>query len=83
MKKTCVQIRVSVRRLSRHPLTRRTLRTSKHLIRGATFGILPSTVNDVVVHHAPLSISEVLHVTQDTLTVASINALVAIAKSLV
>ena len=83
MRKTCVQIRVSVRRISRHPLTRRTLRTSKHLIRGATFGILPSTMNDVVIHHAPLTLGEVLHVTQDTLTVASINAIVAIAKSLV
>lgn len=83
MNKTCVHIRVSVRRISRHPLTRRTLLTSKHLIRGATFGIFPSTVNDVVVHHAPFSIEEVLHVTQDSLTVASINTLVAIAKSLV
>jgi hypothetical protein len=53
------------------------------MIRGATLGLVPSTVNDVVVHHAPFNVGELLHVTQDAVTVASINALMAVATTLV
>lgn len=70
----------------RHPLTRKTIRSGallrKHVVRGATLGLLPSTVNDVVIHHAQLNLGEILHVTQDTMTVAGINAVVAIASTL-
>ena len=70
----------------RHPLTRKTIRSGallrKHVVKGATLGLLPSTVNDVIIHHAQLNLGEILHVTQDTVTVAGINAIVAIASTL-
>lgn len=82
-RRACVTIRVTIRRVSRHPLTRKTIRSGsllrKHVVRSATLGLLPSTLNDVVIHHAPLSLGEILHVTQDTVVVAGINALTAIA----
>ena len=80
-------IRVTVRKITRHPLTRKTIRSGallrKHVVRSATLGLLPSTVNDVVVHHAPLNLGEILHVTQDTVTIAGLNALMALASTLV
>lgn len=86
-RRTCVSIKVTIRRVARHPLTRKTIRSGaflrKHVVRGATLSLLPSTVNDVVVHHAPLNLGEILHITQDTVTVASLNALMAVATTLV
>jgi hypothetical protein len=86
-RRTCVTIKVTIRRVTRHPLTRKTMRSGallrKHVVRGATLGLLPSTVNDVVIHHAPLNLGEILHVTQDTVTVASLNAIMAVATTLV
>ena len=43
------------------------------------FGILPSAVNDVVFHHAPLDLSEAFHVTEDTVRVSLINAIIILA----
>ena len=86
-RRTCVTIRVTVRKITRHPLTRKTIRSGallrKHVVRSATLGLLPSTVNDVVVHHAPLNLGEILHVTQDTVTIAGLNALMALVSTLV
>jgi len=86
-RRACLTIKVTIRRVSRHPLTIKTIRSGamlrKHVVRGATLGLLPSTVNDVVVHHAPLNFGEILHVTQDTMTVAGLNALMAVATTLV
>ena len=85
-RRTYVTLRVTIRRVTRHPLTRKTIRSSallrKHVVRGATLGLLPSTVNDVVIHHAQLNLNEIIHVTQDTVTVAGINAIVALAATL-
>ena len=85
-RRTCVTIRCTIRKVVRHPLTKKTIRSGallrKHVVRGATLGLLPSTVNDIVVHHAKLNLGEILHVTQDTVTVAGINAVVAIASTL-
>ena len=50
----------------------------KHVVRSATLGILPSTVNDVIIHHAPLNLGEIIHVTQDTVVVAGLNALTSV-----
>ena len=86
-RRTCVTLRVTIRRVVRHPLTKKTMRSGlllrKHMVRGATLGLLPSTVNDVVVHHAPLNFGEIMHVTQDTVTIAGINAVMALATTLV
>lgn len=86
-RRACVTVKVTVRRIIRHPLTVKTIRSGslikKHVVRGATLGLFPSTVNDVVIHHAPLNFGEILHVTQDTVTVAGINAVMAVASTLV
>lgn len=74
----CVRTRVIIRRVSRHPVVQRTFRSGsllrKHIVRGATLSLVPTTVNDVVFHHAPLNIGEVVHVVQDTAIVTTINA---------
>lgn len=79
------RICVTIRRVSRHPLTRKTIRSGtllrKHMVRGATLSLLPTTVNDVAFHHASLNVNEILHVTQDTVVVAGLNALTAIAAT--
>ena len=84
-RRACVVVRMTVRRVVRHPIARRTIRSGsllrKHVVRGATLGVLPSTVNDVVFHHAPLNIGEIIHVTQDTVTVAALNAIVAVVST--
>lgn len=81
MTKPCIQVRVAVRRVARHPLTQRTLRTGtllrKHVVRGATLGLVPDAVNDVAFHHAQLNIDEIFHVIQDTATISSMTAVLA------
>ena len=84
-RRACVTVRVVVRRVARHPIAQRTIRSGsllrKHVIRGATLGLFPSTVNDLVFHHAQLDVGEFLHVTQDTVTVSVLNALVAVVST--
>ena len=86
-RRACIAIKVTVRRVVRHPLTKKTWRSGtllrKHMVRGATLGLLPNTVNDVVMHHAQLNLGEIMHVTQDTVTVAGLNAFMAVASTLV
>jgi hypothetical protein len=81
MTKPCVQVRVVVRRVVRHPLTQRTFRTGtllrKHVVRGATLGLVPDAVNDVAFHHAQLNFEEIIHVMQDTATISSMTAVLA------
>jgi hypothetical protein len=85
-RRACVTIKVTIRRVVRHPLTKKTLRSGtflrKHVVRSATLSLLPSTVNDVWVHHAPLNFSEILHVTQDTVTISGLTAFMAVATTL-
>ena len=81
MAKPCTQVRVVVRRVARHPMTRRTFRTGiflrKHVVRGATLGLVPDAVNDVAFHHAQLNLDEIIHVVQDTATISSMTAVLA------
>ena len=73
----CVQVRITVRRVARHPVIRRSLRSGalvqKHVIRNATLGLVPDAVNDVAFHHAHLDLSEVVHVVQDTATISTMT----------
>jgi hypothetical protein len=77
----CTRVRVVVRRVSRHPITQRTLRSGnllrKHVIRGATLGLVPDAVNDVAFHHAKMNLDEVIHVFQDTATISTMTAVLA------
>ena len=78
VRKTCV----TVRRVTRHPVVTRTLRSPqllrRHIIRGATLGLVPNTINDVAFHHAQLNLGELVHITQDTVTVTTLDTVTAI-----
>jgi hypothetical protein len=82
MNTPCVHTRIAIRRIERHPVVQRTLRSGvllrKHVVRGATLSLVPDAVNDVAFHHAQMNMNEVVHVFQDTAVISSINALVAL-----
>jgi hypothetical protein len=82
MNKPCVQVRVVVRRVQRHPITQRTFRSGnlikKHVVRGATLGLIPDALNDFAFHHAPLTVNEAVHILQDQVTISSLSAMMAI-----
>ena len=73
----CVKVQITVRRVVRHPMVQQGLRSSsrlqKHVIRNATLGIVPDTVNDVAFHHAHVDLYEVLHVFQDTASISTMT----------
>ena len=77
----CVQVRITVRRVARHPITRKTIRSGallrKHVVRSATLGLVPDALNDCAFHHAQLNMNEVVHVLQDTITINMMTALIA------
>jgi hypothetical protein len=81
MNKPCVQTRVVIRRVSRHPVVQQTIRTGsriqKHVVRGATLGLVPDAVNDIAFHHAQLNVTEVIHVFQDTIAISTMNTILA------
>jgi len=81
MNKPCVQTRVALRRVSRHPIVRQTIRSGsriqKHVVRGATLGLVPDAVNDIAFHHAQLNMTEVVHVFQDTIAISTMNMVLA------
>ena len=82
MNKPCVRTLVAVRKVQRHPLTKKTLRASvkiqKHVVRGATLGVIPSGINDLVFHHAQLSLDEAIHIVIDQASISSMSAILAI-----
>lgn len=69
----CVQVRKVARRTIRSEQLLR-----RHFVRGAAIGIVPSTINDVAFHHAQLNLGEIIHVTQDTVTITTLNTLASI-----
>jgi hypothetical protein len=81
MNKPCVQTRVALRRMSRHPIVRQTIRSGsrihKHVVRGATLGLVPDAVNDIAFHHAQLNVNEIVHVIQDTVAISTMNMVLA------
>jgi hypothetical protein len=73
----CVQVQITVRRVTRHPVIQRSLRSGalmhKRVIRNATLGLVPDAVNDVAFHHAHIDFNEVIHVVQDTATISTMT----------
>lgn len=73
----CVHVRITVRRVTRHPVIKRSLRSGtlvqKHIIRSATLGLVPGAVNDVAFHHAHIDLAEVVHILQDTATISTMT----------
>jgi hypothetical protein len=82
MNSPCVRTLIAVRRVQRHPLTKKTLRTGnfiqKQVIRGATLGVIPSGLNDVIFHHANFTVDEAIHIVVDQATVSSMSGLIAL-----
>ena len=79
----CITARISVRRVQRHPVTQRTVRSStllkKHVVRGATLSLVPDALNDFAFHHAQLSFPEAIHILQDQVAISGLSAMMAIA----
>lgn len=79
----CVQVRITVRRIQRHPVARRTFRSGalmkKHVVRAATLGLVPDALNDFAFHHAPLTVNEAVHILQDHVTISSLSTIMALA----
>lgn len=82
MNKVCLHTRIAVRRVQRHPLTQRTFRSGnllrKHVVRGATLGLVPDALNDFGFHHAQMSVDEAIHIVLDQATISSLSAILAI-----
>lgn len=83
MARPCTHVRITVRRVQRHPITQRTIRSGnlikKHVVRGATLGLIPDALNDFAFHHAPVTVDEAVHILQDQMTVSSMSAVMALA----
>lgn len=82
-KEVCVTVRVTVRRVQRHPITKRTVRSTtllkKHVVRGVTLSLVPDALNDFAIHHAQVSLSEITHLVLDQVTISGMSAAMAIA----
>jgi hypothetical protein len=83
MARPCTHVRITVRRVHRHPITQRTFRSGnlikKHVVRGATLGLIPDALNDFAFHHAPVTVNEAIHILQDQVAISSLSAMMAIA----
>jgi hypothetical protein len=82
-KEVCVTVRVTVRRVQRHPLTKRTMRSTtllkKHVVRGVTLSLVPDALNDFAIHHAQVNLAEITHLVLDQVTISGMSAAMAIA----
>lgn len=82
-KEVCITVRISVRRVQRHPITQRTVRSTtllkKHVVRGATLSLVPDALNDFAIHHAQVNLNEITHLVLDQVTISSMSAALAIA----
>jgi len=76
MNKPCVRTLIAVRKVQRHPLTKKTLLTvKKHMIRDVALGVLPSGINDFVFHHAQITPNEITHIVSDQISISTIITL--------
>lgn len=82
-KEVCVTVRVTVRRVQRHPITKRTMRSTtllkKHVVRGVTLSLVPDALNDFAIHHAQVSLTEITHLVLDQVAISGMSAAMAIA----
>ena len=82
-KEVCITVRISVRRVQRHPITQRTVRSTtllkKHVVRGATLSLVPDALNDFAIHHAQVNLAEITHLVLDQVTISGMSAAMAIA----
>lgn len=82
MNRTIRQTSICLKKASRRPEVRRLMRSStllkKHMVRTAAFSLLPSEVNDVVIHHAKMNLDQIIHVASDSATVSAMSAAMSI-----
>ena len=82
-KEVCITVRISVRRVQRHPITQRTVRSTtllkKHVVRGATLSLVPDAMNDFAFHHAQVNLAEITHLVLDQAAISGMSAAMAIA----
>ena len=82
-KEVCVTVRVTVRRVQRHPITQRTVRSTtllkKHVVRGVTLSLVPDALNDFAIHHAQVNLAEITHLVLDQVAISGMSAAMAIA----
>ena len=71
-----------IKMATRRPEIRRIIRSSelikKHAIRGTVLSIVPSEFTDVVVHHAHITIEEVVRVAGDSLSTSAVGTAMSI-----
>jgi hypothetical protein len=81
----CVHVRIAIRRVQRHPVAQRTIRSGalikKHVVRAATLGLVPDALNDFAFHHAKVNVDEAIHLVVDQATISSLTAVMAIAMT--
>jgi hypothetical protein len=81
----CVHVRIAIRRVQRHPVAQRTIRSStlikRHVVRGATLGLIPDALNDFAFHHAQVNMDEAIHIMVDQAAISSMTAVIAIAMT--
>lgn len=79
MKKTCVQMRKFVRR----PEIRwGSVYIKKNFVRTTVFSFIPSAIDDLAIHHANLSVNEIVHIGLDTATINAIGIILSFASKL-
>ena len=82
MNRTIRQTSICLKRVSRRPEMRRLVRSSallrKHMVRTAAFSLVPSEVNDVLIHHAKMNLDQIIHVASDSATVSAMSAAMSI-----
>lgn len=76
---TCARrVILQARRVARHPSVRRAVRSSsmlrKTFVRSTLITIVPSAIDDVVIHHKALTAAEAMYVTLDSMTVSTLSA---------
>ena len=81
----CVHVRIAIRRVQRHPVAQRTIRSGtlikRHVVRGATLGLIPDALNDLAFHHAQVNMDEAIHIVIDQAAISSMTAVIAIAMT--
>ena len=50
----------------------------KHIIRGTVLSFVPTTLNDVIIHHTQFTPDEFIHTATDTISVGTMNAILTI-----
>jgi hypothetical protein len=79
MKRTCVHIRRFIRR----PEIRwGTSYVRRNFVKSTVLSFVPSAIDDLAIHHANLSVNEIIHVGIDTATINAIGIILSFASKL-